>query len=202
MFIETILFDLDGVLVDAAKWHFEALNKALKKVADVTITVKEHMEIYNGLSTSQKLETLIRKRRIRKAHVGDIQAEKQLRTISVIKKRCLPNDRVELLGSLSDKYKIGCVTNCITDTAKLMVKQAWLEEYISCIVTNQTTTRPKPFPDPYIIAMFKLKAKPWSTLVVEDNWNGIKSAKRAGVKYIHVLEDFGKLTDIVRRYDL
>ncbi len=55
--IKAIIFDLDGVLIDATQWHFEALNKALH-LFGYTITEEEHKNFYNGLPTRKKLEHL------------------------------------------------------------------------------------------------------------------------------------------------
>jgi len=119
--IDCILFDLDGVLVDAADWHYEALNRALRSVCETEISIEEHLGEFNGLSTKQKLELLIARKRVHHSSVGDVQAEKQLRTIEVIEKMCKPTDRNEILGKLT-QYKIGCVTNCITKTAQMMIE--------------------------------------------------------------------------------
>jgi beta-phosphoglucomutase-like phosphatase (HAD superfamily) len=53
--IKTIIFDLDGVLVEAKEIHYESLNKAL---GNYSITWDEHLSIYDGLKTNQKLEML------------------------------------------------------------------------------------------------------------------------------------------------
>ena len=50
--IKTIIFDLDGVLVEAKEIHYESLNKAL---GSYSITWDEHLSIYDGLKTNQKL---------------------------------------------------------------------------------------------------------------------------------------------------
>jgi beta-phosphoglucomutase-like phosphatase (HAD superfamily) len=53
--IKLIIFDLDGVLFDAKEIHFESLNKAL---GNYSITWDEHLSVYDGLKTNQKLEIL------------------------------------------------------------------------------------------------------------------------------------------------
>ena len=52
-----MLFDLDGVLVDATEWHYEALNRALR-LFGFDITRYEHLSDYNGLPTRKKLQML------------------------------------------------------------------------------------------------------------------------------------------------
>ena len=56
--IRLIIFDLDGVLVQAKNIHFTALNTALSEVGEgYTITWNEHLKKYDGLKTNQKLQT-------------------------------------------------------------------------------------------------------------------------------------------------
>ena len=61
--IKCILFDLDGVLVKAKEIHYDALNKALLDVSPkYEITYEEHLSIYDGLKTEQKLTMLSSKK--------------------------------------------------------------------------------------------------------------------------------------------
>ena len=56
--IKAILYDLDGVLVDATEWHYESLNAALKEVCGFVIKRDEHISTFNGIPTIKKLEIL------------------------------------------------------------------------------------------------------------------------------------------------
>ena len=57
--IKLIIFDLDGVLVDARELHYNALNKALESIDKKFIIPRdEHLSTYDGLSTTKKLNLL------------------------------------------------------------------------------------------------------------------------------------------------
>ena len=56
--IECVLFDLDGVLVDACDWHYESLNNALIKFGYNPIERSVHLQKFNGLPTHIKLNML------------------------------------------------------------------------------------------------------------------------------------------------
>jgi len=57
--IKLIIFDLDGVLVEAKQIHFDTLNQALREIdKKFVITEAEHLSIYDGLKTTQKLDLL------------------------------------------------------------------------------------------------------------------------------------------------
>ena len=61
--ISTLIFDLDGVLVDTKMLHFKSLNKALSKHrSNLRITLSDHIQIYDGLSTNEKLKILNKKK--------------------------------------------------------------------------------------------------------------------------------------------
>lgn len=55
--IKAVIFDMDGVLIDAKEWHYEALNKALA-LFGFAISRQEHLDSYDGLPTRKKLEML------------------------------------------------------------------------------------------------------------------------------------------------
>ena len=56
---KAVLFDLDGVLVDACDWHYKALNRALEEVSNTYINQEEHIKEFNGLPTLTKLSMLV-----------------------------------------------------------------------------------------------------------------------------------------------
>ena len=60
--IKLIIFDLDGVLLDAKKLHFESLNKALG--INYAIGYDEHLIEYDGLKTNEKLIILSREKNL------------------------------------------------------------------------------------------------------------------------------------------
>ena len=66
MKIKGLIFDLDGVLVDTKKIHFDALNIALKSIKFEQISFKDHINIYDGLPTLEKLKNFKKKKGLNK----------------------------------------------------------------------------------------------------------------------------------------
>ena len=77
--IKLVIFDLDGVLVDAKNIHYQSLNDALGK--EYAISLGEHLSTYDGLKTNQKLEMLTDKKGLPKELHQSIWERKQLKTI-------------------------------------------------------------------------------------------------------------------------
>jgi len=173
---EAVLFDLDGVLVDACDWHFDALNEALSDVLGTTISRKDHEEKYNGLPTRVKLEML----GVDDENVfNQIWNKKQNYTTQIINDTAKTmSEKIELHEYLKSKnIKIACVTNSIEKTAKLMLEKTGQLKYIDLVVANEKVKRNKPYPDCYNFCLQELNlTKDHYSLSVEDSKNGILSA--------------------------
>ena len=185
---KTVLFDLDGVLVDACDWHYEALNRALKEVVDYEISKEDHYKKYNGLPTLTKLLTLKEMGVVTNDNIQKISDIKQKHTVEVIEQLCVRDEsKIELIDALQKKgYKVGVVTNSINKTATLMLENIGVLPMIDLLISNENTDRNKPFPDPYIIAIYLLNSTHEDTIIVEDSPKGIKSAKASGASVLEV----------------
>ena len=179
--IKAILFDMDGVLIDAKEWHFEALNRALALYGHA-IPLSEHLLYYDGLPTKVKLQKLSAENGLPVELHDEINKKKQEFTMEIVKERCRPNPiHTYCLSQLQSRgYHIACCSNSIRNTIETMMKSAKLDKYLEFIVSNQDVTKPKPDPEIYITAMNKLSLQPDECLIIEDNENGIKAALASG----------------------
>jgi len=184
---KSIIFDMDGVLIDARDWHYEALNLALE-VFGLEISYEEHLEQFNGLSTRQKLEIISTNRLLPVELHQVISNTKQDRTLRIAAEKCFPiAQHLILFDLLRNKgYKIGVYTNSIRQTAEAMLEYAGLHTKIDVLVTNQDVEAPKPNPEGYLLACNRLQVLPRDTYVVEDGEFGILAAESAGCKVIRV----------------
>ena len=182
--IKAVLFDLDGVLVDACDWHYNALNEALINHAFCAISRKDHETKFNGLPTRTKLEKL----GISLQSIMRIEATKQEITKQYIDRDCkLDQSKINLFQYLRSSGMLVCiVTNCSEETARLMLKKIGVGEMYDFLVHNRDTKFQKPHPDPYFFAMARLGVKPYECLIVEDSPKGIEAAKASGAYLIDV----------------
>ena len=115
--IKAILYDLDGVLVDATEWHYEALNDALKEVAGFIIKRNEHITTFNGIPTMKKLEILCEQGRLNKSMFEEIWEKKQEKTFGVIEKYGFTDSNKIRLHEQTKNLRKVCVTNSIKKSA-------------------------------------------------------------------------------------
>lgn len=187
--ITAVLFDLDGVLVDAREWHWEALNRALRLFGH-EIAREEHLSTFDGLPTRKKLEYLNVHRNLPKGLLPLIGDLKQIYTKQLIAQNCFPLFNVEyaIARLKREGYKLGVCTNSIRETCGLMLDHSGLTQYFDVILTNQDCIHPKPAPDIYLTAMERLGVTPGQTLVVEDNAHGILAAEAAKARVLTVAD--------------
>lgn len=183
--IKCILYDLDGVLVDACEIHKMSLNRALKEISNTEITELEHnaeLNPLNGLPTKKKLDVLLSQNRINENDIKDIFNLKQQYTIEEIKKT-FKRDTIKIDLHRHNKWnglKNACVTNSIIKTAALMLEYTGQLDYMELIISNEAVRFPKPHAEGYIKAMIKLGFFPEECVIVEDSENGLLAAKATG----------------------
>jgi beta-phosphoglucomutase len=186
MEIKAVIFDMDGVLIEAKDWHYEALNKALG-LFGMEISRYDHLVTYDGLPTKKKLEMLSLERGLPTALHQFINDIKQIYTMEIVYAKCKPQFYHEYALSKLKKsgYKMAVCTNSIRNTMEVMLRKAALIEYLDFQISNEDVKHPKPHPQMYDVAIQKMGLLPEQCLIVEDNENGIKAAIASGA---HVLK--------------
>jgi beta-phosphoglucomutase len=186
--IKTILFDLDGVLVEAKEWHYKALNMSLRDIVGYEIPLEDHLTIYEGLPTKVKLSMLEKKGLVQKQHFDSIFKLKQHHTLNLIGTYCKPDPvKIDMMHKLHE-YKKGCVTNSIFKSAYEMLVRSGLNYYMDYVQGNEATPFTKPNPSPYLKAMATMGVEPLETLIIEDAENGYMSAIKSGAHVLKVAD--------------
>jgi beta-phosphoglucomutase-like phosphatase (HAD superfamily) len=187
--IKAVIFDMDGVLIEAKEWHYDALNKALN-LFGYNISRHEHLTAYDGLPTSRKLDMLSVERDLPVALHGFINEMKQLYTMEIVYAQCKPTFVHQYALSSLKKlgYKLAVGSNSIRNTVQVMMDRANLDQYLDLQLSSDDVVLAKPAPDIYIKAINHLGLKPEQCLIVEDNENGIKAALASGAHVLVVAE--------------
>lgn len=183
--IKAIIFDMDGVLIEAKDWHYEALNRSLH-LFGYEINRYDHLTIYDGLPTRRKLEMLTVERNLPAELHDFINEMKQAYTMEMVHTQCKPRfvHEYALSRLRSMGYKLGVASNSIRNTLEAMMQKSRLEQYMEVMLSNEDVERPKPDPEIYTKAIRLLGFTPSDCLVIEDNENGVRAAKASGA---HVL---------------
>ena len=182
--IKLIIFDLDGVLVEAKNIHFEAFNKALGEYA---ITWDEHLSIYDGLKTNQKLEMLHERKGLPKEYFTTIWGDKQKYTLESLHK-LNPSTQLQVCMDLliSQGYKIGVCSNSIRKTVLTVLSKFNIIDKFDLILSNEDVKNSKPHPEIYWKAMSSIGVLPDETLIIEDSPVGLQAAVRSHAEVLRV----------------
>jgi len=183
--VELIIFDLDGVLVDAKTIHYDALNKALGK--KYAIDWNEHLSKYDGLKTNQKLKLLTKEKGLDPSMYDAVWKEKQKYTIEALRE-IKPNQTLQsILSALSeDGYKIAVCSNSIRKTVLTVLSKLGVIDFVDLILSNEDVKNSKPHPEMYWKAMSMMDVLPEQTLIIEDSPYGLKAAYSSNAHVMRV----------------
>jgi len=183
--IKLILFDLDGVLVDAKDIHYQALNRALGK--HFAITPEQHRNLYDGRKTREKLQMLTADKGLPVELHDEIFDKKQSITVQMMHELPLNTNALELFEELENQgYMIGVCSNSIRRTVLTALAKSGLIEYCSVILSNEDVKNSKPHPEIYWKAMSMMGCLPDETIIIEDSPPGLLAAERSRASYIRV----------------
>lgn len=185
--IKAIVFDMDGVLIEAKDWHYEALNKALR-LFGYEISRYDHLVTYDGLPTAQKLNMLSLEKGLPVGLHKFINEMKQQYTADMVNMYCTPLFAHEYALSRlqADGYRLAVASNSIRSSVELMMRKSSLLQYLEFFLSNQDVAKAKPDPEIYTAAITHLNLMPYEVMVVEDNRNGIQAAVAAGANVMKV----------------
>ena len=185
--IKAIIFDLDGVLVDTKQIHFEALNAALRKYKFEKISIDDHIKVFDGLPTNEKLKILQKKKNLPKKYFLKINKYKQKVTTEILKKNIKKNDKIiHMMKNLHGKYKIAVATNAVNSTLKICLNKLGISKYVDFKLSNEDIVNPKPNPEIYLRIFIKFGIYPSEALIVEDSHYGREAAISSGAKLLPI----------------
>lgn len=185
------IFDLDGVIVDTAKYHYLAWHKLAKELGfEFT---KEQNELFKGVSRKRCLEILL--------DIGNITAtqeqfdtwmvEKNVDYLAYIEKM----DASEILPDVPrvleylKKKNVPIALGSASKNARPILEKVDLLPYFDSIVDGNSVTKAKPDPEVFLIAASNLGVTASSCVVFEDAVAGIQAANAANMISIGIGED-------------
>lgn len=201
--IQAAIFDLDGVIIDTAHYHYIAW-KRLASEFGITLT-PVHNELLKGVSRLRSLEIILS---LGKIELPDQQkeqlAEKKNKWFveyieSIRPEEIYPGVR-ELLKALKKKnIKVGLASS--SKNAPRVIELLGIAHDFDTIVDGTMITHTKPDPEIFLLAAHKLGIAPADCVVFEDAEAGVEAALAAGMKCVGVgsVEQLGKANKVIAR---
>ena len=188
--IKLVIFDLDGVLVEAKEIHYETLNDAIVTVTNNpkwAIGWEEHLSTYDGRKTNEKLQMLTERKGLPEGLHEAIWKCKQHKTLEALNSLQTDERLQSIFKALVSKgYKIACCSNSIRRTVLVVLAKLGLIEHMDLIISNEDVKNSKPHPEMYWKAMSIMGVLPEETLIVEDSPPGLLAASRSRAQVLRV----------------
>ena len=188
--IKTIIFDLDGVLIESKEIHYKALNAALP--ANYRITYEEHLSTYDGLPTKKKLDMLTLEKDLPLDLHMEIASQKARQTMNVLFDTIKPRmEFTKIFMALKNAgYRLACASNAVRSTVDTALDCLEITKYFDVIYSNQDVDKPKPHFEMYFKIMLALNSKPNETLILEDSHIGRQAVLDAGCHLLPVIDSY------------
>jgi beta-phosphoglucomutase len=200
--IKAVIFDLDGVIVDTAHYHFVAWQRLAKELG-IFFTEKEN-ERLKGVSRMRSLEIIL--------EIGGIslseEKKEELATrknswfvdyIEAIKpEEIFPGVRQMLADLRSQGLKVALASS--SKNAETVIRLLQIKDEFDAIVDGTMIVHTKPDPEIFLLAAKKLGLSPEHCVVFEDAEAGVEAALAAGMKCVGVgsAEQLGKANEVVK----
>ncbi len=185
------IFDLDGVIVDTAKYHFLAWQKIAHQLG-IEFT-PEHNEELKGVSRVRSLDIILK--------LGNIEATQEEKNAWLFQKNedylsyLVTMDESEILPGVlpvliylkENNQKI--VLGSASKNAKPILEKAKIIDYFDAIVDGNDVTNAKPDPEVFIQGAKKVNFSNEKCIVFEDSVAGVQAANSAGMTSVGIGEE-------------
>jgi HAD superfamily hydrolase (TIGR01509 family) len=203
---KSILFDMDGVLINSMPCHLAAFNECLQD-----FNIKICAEQIGGRSTRSLLTELLKKdvSSYEIEAIAKAKTQRSLELMSDFGEQLLNEGAIEILSYFSKMLPLALCTSASPASVEFVLKELLPSSFFSAVVHSGQVKLAKPNPEIYQKAIRELALEPAQCLVVEDSPSGIESGLAAGCNVAHLICHEGapssfseKITRISSLYDL
>lgn len=186
--IKAAIFDLDGVIVDTAKYHYLAWKKLAEEMG-FEFTLKDNEKL-KGVSRMKSLEILLQ--------VGGVQLSDKEKQAAAEKKNKWYVEYISKLDKTSilpgvekflqdlKSHEIKIALGSASKNSMIILNNLELVHYFDAIVDGNRVSKAKPDPEVFLLASQELQCKPEECVVFEDAEAGIEAALSGNMKAIGV----------------
>ncbi|MBS5938579.1 HAD family phosphatase [Clostridium sp.] len=196
--VESVIFDMDGVLFDTESIYLKVWKNVFKKYG-----YKMTKDIYSQVIATgrENVKKVFLREFGEKLPIEKMYVEKDLALKEEIEKCVyIKEGAVEILTHLKSKnYKVALATSSDRERMNKQLEKANIRKYFDEIVCKDEVEKTKPNPEIYLKVANKLNVNPKNCLVIEDSLAGVKAAYKANMKVLHV-EDLKKADNEIKKY--
>jgi beta-phosphoglucomutase len=192
-----IIFDMDGVLIDAMPFHAEAMRRAIREKIDHEID-KKNIYLLEGMPGSDLVKEVFKREQIdTKIELNDEMAKqigsRKEEIFKQIEEAKGIDGARELLEDLTKECGRSCIKAVVSGAAReevrLILDKNIGAKFFDFIITGDDHEKGKPNPAPFEIALNRMNLAPSQVVVVENSPLGVEAADRAGLKSIITLNN-------------
>jgi HAD superfamily hydrolase (TIGR01509 family) len=183
--ISTIIFDMDGVIVDSEPRHEQAFREIFREIG---YGENHGIEFSEYLGRSDRALWLDFIERNRPVHTLEYLTDwKQRRFLDIIREaEPIFEDLPELVERLGAKYKLGLASGSLHPVIDTVLAMKNLRQHFRAIVSVSDVAHGKPAPDIFLRAAELLGSDPGECCVIEDSAAGVEAAIAAGMRVIAI----------------
>lgn len=188
---KAFIFDLDGVIVDTARYHYLAWQKIANEL-DIDFTL-EHNELLKGVSRVKSLDIIL--------GLGNVEASQEDKNRWLIQKNeeylsyLVDMDQSELLPGVLTMLQYLKENNqpialgSASKNARPILEKTGIRHYFDAVVDGNDVSNAKPDPEVFLIAAKLLNVSPENSIVFEDSVAGVQAANIGKMTSIGIGEE-------------
>ncbi len=186
MQLNTVIFDMDGLLIDSEPLWYEAANETFQQFG-VKITPQQYVTT-TGLRTKEFIETWFKQFSISMDHA--LTAEQEI-TALVIEKISSKGKAMTGVAHvfnyfINRKFKIGLASSSDMSIIDVVIEKLGIRQYLNAIESAEQLPYGKPHPQVFLNCAAALDSHPTACICFEDSFNGMIAAKAAKMKCVVV----------------